>query len=119
MAITYGMSVKEFWEESPDLFWAYRFSYYKNKIEEQEISNHNAWLQGMYICEAIHVALCNCFGNKKLEYSKKPYSSNNTEYEDNKQLEQDLLVTKIKNRVLQVQAIKGKQESSTTKARDS
>ena len=34
MAITYGMSVKEFWEDSPDLFWAYRFSYYKKKLEE-------------------------------------------------------------------------------------
>ncbi len=119
MAITYGMSVKEFWEDSPDLFWAYRFSYYKKKLEEQEIFNHNAWLQGMYICESIHVALCNCFGNKKMEYSKKPYSSTSNNLEEERLNEQELLVAKIKNRVLQVQAIKGKEESSTTKTRDS
>ena len=36
MAITYGMSVKEFWEDNPDLFWAYRFSYYEKIKNEQE-----------------------------------------------------------------------------------
>lgn len=44
MALTYGMSVKEFWEDDPDLFWAYRFSYYIKQKEEQEKFNSNAWL---------------------------------------------------------------------------
>ena len=38
MAITYGMSVKEFWEDDPDLFWAYRFSYFEKIKTEQEMN---------------------------------------------------------------------------------
>ena len=53
MAITYGMSVKEFWEDDPNLFWAYRFYYYNKMTNQQEIFNYNAWLQGAYIYEAI------------------------------------------------------------------
>ena len=68
MAITYGMSVKEFWEDNPDLFWAYRFSYYTKLKNEQEIFNNNAWLQGAYFYEAISVALCNSFSKQKIEY---------------------------------------------------
>jgi len=49
MAITYGMSVKEFWEDSPDLFWAYRFSFFERIKSMQEINNYNSWLQGAYI----------------------------------------------------------------------
>ena len=56
MAITYGMSVKEFWEDNPDLFWAYRFSYYERLRINQEIFNNNAWLQGAYVQDAVSVA---------------------------------------------------------------
>lgn len=73
MALTYGMSVKEFWEEDPDLFWAYRFSYYTKLKTEQEIFNNNAWLQGAYFHDAISVALCNAFSKSKIEYPKQPY----------------------------------------------
>ena len=71
MAITYGMSVKEFWEDSPDLFWAYRFSYFEKIKLTQEINNYNSWLQGAYTCEAVQVAINNCFNKQKIEYSKK------------------------------------------------
>ena len=67
MAITYGMSVKEFWEDDPDLFWAYRFSYFERLKNEQEMFNQNAWLQGGYICEAVQVAINNCFNKKKVQ----------------------------------------------------
>lgn len=70
MAITYGMSVKEFWEDDPDLFWAYRFSYFEKIKTEQEIFNNNAWLQGAYFHEAITVALCNAFSKQKVKYSE-------------------------------------------------
>ena len=60
MAITYGMSVKEFWEDDPNLFWAYRFSYYNKMTDKQEIFNYNAWLQGAYIYEAVQGLLTNC-----------------------------------------------------------
>ena len=73
MAITYGMSVKEFWEDDPDLFWAYRFSYFTKLKSEQEIFNNNAWLQGAYFHEAVTVALCNAFSKTSVKYSTKPY----------------------------------------------
>ena len=115
MAITYGMSVKEFWEDSPDLFWAYRFSYFKRLEAEQEIYNQNAWLQGLYFHEAISVSLNNAFGKQKITYSKKPYGTDKNSENASKQATQsDLLVAKIKDRVSQVQAIKGNEKSSTT-----
>ena len=114
MAITYGMSVQEFWEENPDLFWAYRFSYFEKLKLNQEINNYNSWLQGAYICESVQVAINNCFNKQKIEYSKKPYGLTEEENENINQKEQNLLAIKIKNRVLQVQAIKGKNKGSTT-----
>ena len=35
------MSIKEFWEDDPELFWAYRFSYIQTKKQEQELNNNN------------------------------------------------------------------------------
>lgn len=107
MAITYGMSVKEFWEDSPDLFWAYRFSYYNKQKTEQEMFNNNAWLQGAYFHEAISVALCNAFSKSKVEYSKRPYGferAENTEEQKKKQIEMN--VADVKARITQVNAIR-------------
>lgn len=107
MAITYGMSVKEFWEDNPDLFWAYRFSYYEKLKVEQEIFNNNAWLQGAYFYDAISVALCNAFGNK-VEYSKQPYGFNNRA--ENKEEQKEKMITSqvadIRARISQVNAIR-------------
>ncbi len=103
MAITYGMSVKEFWEDNPDLFWAYRFSYYTKLKNEQEMFNNNAWLQGAYFHEAISVALCNAFSKQKVEYSKHPYNFN--QKEETKEQQSNALVEKLKGRVSQVQTI--------------
>lgn len=103
MAITYGMSVKEFWEDNPDLFWAYRFSYYTKLKNEQEMFNNNAWLQGAYFHEAISVALCNAFSKQKVEYSKQPYNFNKKE--ETKEQQSNALIEKLKGRVTQVQAI--------------
>lgn len=107
MAITYGMSVKEFWEDDPDLFWAYRFSYYMKSKNEQEIFNNNAWLQGAYFHEAITVALCNAFSKQKVKYSEKPYGferAENTEEQKKKQIEMN--VADVKARIAQVNAIR-------------
>lgn len=108
MAITYGMSVKEFWEDNPDLFWAYRFSYYERLKMEQEIFNNNAWLQGAYFNEAISVALCNAFSNSKVEYSKQPYGLNKNKEiaEEEKQKAIQMNVSDIKARISQVNAIR-------------
>ena len=74
MAILYGMTIEEFWEKNPDLFWIYRYAYFERLEIEQNIFNHNAWLQGAYFNEALSVALCNAFTKQKAEYSKKPYT---------------------------------------------
>ncbi len=118
MAITYGMTAKEFWEDDPDLFWAYRFSYFEKIKAEQEIFNYNAWLQGAYFYDAIATALNNSFTSSKVDYPKVPYGTNapktNTNFVKEKQ---NTLVSNIKARAEQVQAIMGKNNSSTTTKR--
>lgn len=108
MAITYGMSVKEFWEDDPDLFWAYRFSYFTKLKKEQEKFNNNAWLQGAYFHEAITVALYNAFSKQKVKYSEKPYGFEEraevTEEQRKKQIE--INVADMKARIAQVNAIR-------------
>lgn len=108
MAITYGMSVKEFWEDDPDLFWMYRFSYYERLKTQQEIFNSNAWLQGAYMHEAVTVALCNAFSKSKVEYSKHPYgfNENKATTEEQKQKAIQMNVSDIKARISQVNAIR-------------
>lgn len=98
------MSVKEFWEDDPDLFWAYRFSYIQKSKKEQEIMNTKAWLQGAYIYEAVSVALSNAFSKTKSTYSKEPYSLTK---EKSREKELTNLQSRLRNRVAQVQQIFG------------
>lgn len=104
MAITYGMSVKEFWEDDPDLFWAYRFSYIDRMKFENEDKNQTAWLQGAYIYEAVSIALSNAFSKQKLSYSKLPYGFKSEEIDREKMLE--MQVAEVKARIKQVNKIK-------------
>ncbi|MBO7614786.1 MAG: hypothetical protein J6T15_03725 [Bacilli bacterium] len=112
MAITYGMSVEEFWRESPDLFWAYRFSYYEKMRAEQQYDNFKLWLQGAYFYEAVSVALANGFGKGKATYPNKPYILTKEEEEQDFKDKQNALVNRIKNRISEVQKIKGKDDST-------
>ncbi len=113
MAITYGMSVKEFWEDDPNLFWAYRFSYYEKIKKEQEMFNCNAWLQGAYFYEAISIALSNGFGKGHLKYPDKPFGlmENIEQTEEQKKKQIEIQVADIRARIKQVNKIRG----STTK----
>ena len=70
MAIIYGMTVKEFWKDNPDIFWAYRFSYYERLKEKQELFNQNAWFQGAYFYEGISIAIGNSFGKSHEKYQE-------------------------------------------------
>ena len=66
-----GMSMKEYWEESPFLAVVYRKAYRLKR----ETENEQAWLQGLYIYDAFAVCLANVFakrGAKKLNYMEKP-----------------------------------------------
>lgn len=112
MAITYGMSVKEFWEDNPDLFWAYRFSYYTRMKDEQDNMNFKLWLQGAYFHEAVAVALANSFGKgKKISYTQKPYNLTKEDEEREIKENKKKLEIQIRNRISQVQAILGKNKS--------
>lgn len=112
MAITYGMSVKEFWEEDPDLFWAYRFSFYENIRATKEYDNFKAWLQGAYFFEAVSIALSNSFGKGKAKYPEKPYIISEEEQERENKRKQRELETRIKNRIKEMQKIKGVENST-------
>ena len=87
-----GMSYAEYWEGDSKLAQYYRKAY---RIKQDEINN-NAWLQGMYIYDAVSTALHNAlrgFGKNKppaKDYAKQPYQFNNkvkTEYEKAKEIE--------------------------------
>ena len=97
------MSIKEFWEDDPDLFWAYRFSYINRKKQEQEEINTHCWLQGAYFYEAISVALSNAFSKKKIEYRNQPYDFSSS----NKNPKQNILENQLKERAKQIQKLLG------------
>jgi hypothetical protein len=67
------MSYAEYWEGDPSLPKYYRKAY---RIKQDEINN-NAWLQGVYIYDAISTALHNALRDPKKsrakEYAPKPY----------------------------------------------
>ena len=77
MAITYGMSTTEFWDNEPDLLWAYHKSFMDKMKIKRETENFNFWLQGLYIYDGVSKAIYNSFGRKSgqitQEYPKQPY----------------------------------------------
>lgn len=116
------MSIKDFWEGDPELFWAYRFSYINKLKRESEMNNYNAWLQGMYFFEGVSIALANGFGKANLKYPEVPYGTEDKKG-TNKMTQQEKTLIELKGRVAQVQALwknkeKGKKESSTTEKRE-
>ena len=71
----FGMTEKEFWEDDPQLYWSYQTFYLKQKENEIEQLNYNAWLQGIYTLSALNQSLSGIFGKKgqkKDIYPKKP-----------------------------------------------
>ena len=74
-----GMSYAEYWAGDPILAQYYRKAY---QIKQEEFNN-NAWLQGMYIYDAVSTALFNAlrgFGKQKppaKKYATQPYDLNN------------------------------------------
>ena len=73
-----GMSSAEYWEGDCSLTRYYREAY---KIKQDEMNN-NAWLQGLYIYDAISTALHNAFRDEDTEakeYANQPYNFGNKE----------------------------------------
>ena len=85
-----GMSSAEYWEGDSMLTRYFRKAY---KIKQDEINN-NAWLQGVYIYDAVSTAIHNAFKDKKTKatsYAKQPYNlyknREKTEFEKAKEVE--------------------------------
>ena len=83
--LSIGMTYEQYWDGTPSLAKYYR------KAEEmrRERANHDMWLQGMYVYEAICDAspILHAFakkGTKPHPYAEKPYSLTQKEAERNK-----------------------------------
>ena len=64
----FGMSSTEFWEEDPQLYWAYRTFYLKKKETEYEEMRYDAWLKGSMDYMAVSISLNNAFNKQKEKY---------------------------------------------------
>ena len=67
-----GMSFAEYWAGDPILARYYRKAY---QIKQDEM-NHNAWLHGLYIFDAVSTVFYNAFKKKNdpnKHYAEKPY----------------------------------------------
>lgn len=65
------MPLQEFWNDDPDLLWAYRKSYIEKEQSKQEMINFQSWLQGYYI----RIAIASVF-NEKAQYLTQPIELN-------------------------------------------
>lgn len=69
------MSYSQFWDEDPEILWAYLEAYEQEIQRKIEYDNNVAFLQGQYFMAAI--AQCLQFSkNPKRIYPKKPYNLN-------------------------------------------
>ena len=70
----FGMSSEEFWEQDPQLYWAFRTFYLKQKeieqIEKMEYMKYTAWLNGNLTHIAVATALNNAFNKSKKDFPK-------------------------------------------------
>lgn len=102
------MPLQEFWNDEPDLLWAYRNVYIekeKQKIEtKKEMINFQSWLQGYYNRIAIVSSM-----NKEVQYLSEPIELNPKPKTDKeKKLE---IAQKIKNNVRKGKSILERQRS--------
>lgn len=111
------MPIVEFWEEEPDLLWTYRKSYIEQKKLESEMLNYSAWLNGLYVYDALAVVAHNILAKKGTSpktYFEKPIelNANISEEEKRKKLEDS-----IRNSLKQKQEILKRKEVITEGSR--
>ena len=68
----FGMSNEEFWEDDPQLYWAYR-TFYLKKIEYEqkqkiEMLKYDSWLKGNMNFTAHSLSLNNAFSKQKQNF---------------------------------------------------
>lgn len=65
----FGMSSTDFWENDPQLYWAYRIFYLKKQEYDAESIKYNAWLNGNTQSVGTQLAIIKTFGkNHQAEY---------------------------------------------------
>ena len=64
----YGMSYDEYWHGDPWLVVPYREAY----LLRQRKRNEEMWIQGLYFCKAVSVAIHNNFDKSSIDYFKAP-----------------------------------------------
>lgn len=72
LAIRFGMTPEQFWDDDPDYFWAYLEAHEQQQKEQFEYDNNVAFLQGQYFMMAIAQCLQFSKHPKKI-YPKKPF----------------------------------------------
>ena len=94
------MSYDLFWYGNAEDYWAYRFAYMKRLEFEQEVTNQNAWLQGLYFFDALSKALSNSNRSKSSDptyyYMDKPIDFKQQKIDSNKEEEKLILDNKMK-----------------------
>lgn len=94
------MSNKEFWEEEPELLWAYRKSYMGKLELENEKMNTQCWLEGLYIYDAISTVAYNIckkesqpaknYMESPIDIHKKPKTPEEIQKEEQLKLEEQI-----------------------------
>lgn len=98
------MPLQEFWNDEPDLLWAYRKSYIEKEEFKKEMINFQSWLQGYYNRMAIVSSL-----NDKVKYLSEPIELNlKPKTQKEKKLE---IAQKIKDKMKKGRAILEQQRS--------
>jgi len=65
----FGMSSTDFWENDPQLYWAYRTFYLKKNEMDVELTQYNAWLNGNMQNMGTSIAIAQTIGgNKQIQY---------------------------------------------------
>ena len=64
----FGMSSTDFWENDPQLYWAYRTFYLKQKEEEIEEMRYESWLKGSINFLSTSLAIRKNFSKEVVTY---------------------------------------------------
>lgn len=99
------MPTFEFWNDDPDLLWAYRSSYMQKLEMEAEKINYVAWLNGLYVYEGVSIAL-SYLGKSNAKYPEKPHDMK-IKTEEEKKIE---IANAVKSRLQQCKEILDKKK---------
>lgn len=92
-----GMPLQEYWDGDCELV-----RYYRRAFEiRQKQKNHELWLQGLYVHEAVAIAIGNAFrknGGRVLKYSAQPYAVTRIEQREEQQKEVTVKPKKMRAR---------------------